>query len=71
MNKNKGYHLKKKKKVSNSKFQISKEKNIFQRTKKSNQGFPFKKGNSSQRKEREENHTSQNSGTTGHPSFKV
>ena len=62
-----------KKKVWNSKFQISnfKGKISFQRTTKIDQGFPSKKGNSSQRKEKEENHTSQNSGTTRDPSFKV
>ena len=53
------------------KFQISKKKKIIQRTTQINQGFPSKEKIQVKEKEREENHTSQNSGTTEHTSLKI
>ena len=44
---------------------------FLQRTSKIIQGFPFKEEIQAKEKEREENHTSQISGTLGHPSFKI
>ena len=44
---------------------------FLQRTSKIIQGFPFKEEIQVKEKEREENHTSQTSGTLGHPSFKI
>ena len=44
---------------------------FLQRTSKIIQGFPFKEEIQVKEKERVENHTYQNSGTTGHPSFKI
>ena len=64
MVKNNGYHFSKK--ISNFK----KEKKKFQRITQINQGFPSKEKIQVKEKEREENHTSQNSGTTEHTSFK-
>ena len=60
--KNKGSHFSKK--ISNFKFKVSnfkfqrRKKKLFQRTTKINQGFRSKRGNSNQREEREEDHTS-------------
>ena len=64
MVKNNGYHFSKK--ISNFK-----KKKIIQRTTQINQGFPSKEKIQVKEKEREENHTSQNSGTTEHTSLKI
>ena len=65
MTKNKGYHFSKK--ISNLK--KKEKKNFFNEVQESINVFLLKRKFKS--KKREEDHTSQNSGTTEHPSFKI